>query len=149
MLAALAGLPGSEAAIARITAAAAGAPVPRPVMLSRHHGLIAALEAAHAAYGPTVRLAKRWLGLQLLLESQVRVGGALPLCWRRIIRASCSSDAGLQFRAAALSQSQWSLCSMKASEMSTALSLYAGCAHVRTALHGVLNTWWMMTQQGH
>eukprot|EP00775_Hariotina_reticulata_P010181 gene10181-10341_t len=71
VLAALAGLPGSEAAIAKITAAAAGGPVPRPVVLSRHHGLVSALEAAHAAYGPTVRLAKRWLGLQLLLGSQV------------------------------------------------------------------------------
>ncbi|WIA14624.1 hypothetical protein OEZ85_003130 [Tetradesmus obliquus] len=47
--------------------AAAGSHVPLPLLLSRHHGLISSLEAAHAAYGPTVRLAKRWLGLQLLL----------------------------------------------------------------------------------
>jgi hypothetical protein len=54
--------------------AAAGSHVPLPLLLSRHHGLISSLEAAHAAYGPTVRLAKRWLGLQLLLgPTQVRV----------------------------------------------------------------------------
>jgi hypothetical protein len=55
-------------------AAPAGSHVPLPLLLSRHHGLISSLEAAHAAYGPTVRLAKRWLGLQLLLgPTQVRV----------------------------------------------------------------------------
>jgi hypothetical protein len=55
-------------------AAAAGSHVPLPLLLSRHHGLISSLEAAHAAYGPTVRLAKRWLGLQLLLgPTQVRL----------------------------------------------------------------------------
>lgn len=42
-----------------------------PVLLSQHHGLVSELSAAHAAYGPTVRLAKRWLGAHLLLGSQV------------------------------------------------------------------------------
>jgi hypothetical protein len=44
-----------------------------PVLLSQHHGLVSALNAAHAAYGPTVRLAKRWLGAHLLLGGQVRL----------------------------------------------------------------------------
>jgi hypothetical protein len=42
-----------------------------PVLLSQHHGLVSALSAAHAAYAPTVRLAKRWLGAHLLLGGQV------------------------------------------------------------------------------
>lgn len=42
-----------------------------PVLLSQHHGLVSALSASHAAYGPTVRLAKRWLGANLLLGGQV------------------------------------------------------------------------------
>ncbi|KAI8473415.1 MAG: Nrap protein [Monoraphidium minutum] len=45
--------------------AAAHSP-PRVLVLSWHHGLIAALEGQHPAYGPTVRLAKRWLGGQLM-----------------------------------------------------------------------------------
>jgi hypothetical protein len=70
--------------------AAAGSHVPLPLLLSRHHGLISSLEAAHAAYAPTVRLAKRWLGLQLLLgptqvgvqklPAAVCVGGYCCLC---------------------------------------------------------------------
>lgn len=44
-----------------------------PVLLSQHHGLVSALSAAHAAYAPTVRLAKRWLGAHLLLGGQVGV----------------------------------------------------------------------------
>lgn len=44
---------------------------PLPVLLSQHHGLVSALAGAHAAYAPTVRLAKRWLGAQLLLGGQV------------------------------------------------------------------------------
>ena len=45
--------------------AAAHSP-PRVLLLSWHHGLIASLEGTHAAYGPSVRLAKRWLGSQLM-----------------------------------------------------------------------------------
>lgn len=43
-----------------------------PVLLSSHHGLVLELAAAHAAYGPTVRLVKRWLGAHLLLGAQVK-----------------------------------------------------------------------------
>jgi hypothetical protein len=39
---------------------------PRALLLSWHHGLAAGLEGQHAAYGPTCRLAKRWLGCQLM-----------------------------------------------------------------------------------
>jgi hypothetical protein len=45
--------------------AAAHSP-PRVLVLSWHHGLVAALEGQYAAFGPTCRLAKRWLGTQLL-----------------------------------------------------------------------------------
>lgn len=44
--------------------------MPHPLLLSHHHGLISSLEASHTAYGPTVRLAKRWLGLQLMLGAE-------------------------------------------------------------------------------
>lgn len=45
--------------------AAAHAP-PRVLLLSWHHGLVSTLEGQHPAYGPTVRLAQRWLGCQLM-----------------------------------------------------------------------------------
>ena len=45
--------------------AAAHAP-PRALALSWHHGLVATLEGRHAAYGPSVRLAQRWVGAQLM-----------------------------------------------------------------------------------
>lgn len=45
--------------------AAAHSP-PRVLVLSWHHGLVATLEGQHAAYGPTCRLAKRWVGAQLM-----------------------------------------------------------------------------------
>jgi U3 small nucleolar RNA-associated protein 22 len=45
--------------------AAAHAP-PRALLLSWHHGLVSTLEGKHAAYGPACRLAKRWVGAQLM-----------------------------------------------------------------------------------
>jgi hypothetical protein len=33
---------------------------------------VSGVEGQNAAYGPSVRLAKRWLGSQLLLEGEVR-----------------------------------------------------------------------------
>lgn len=45
--------------------AAAHSP-PRVLLLSWHHGLVATLEGQHAAFGPSCRLAKRWLGCQLM-----------------------------------------------------------------------------------
>ena len=51
-----------------------------PVLLSHHHGMVSELSAAHAAYGPTVRLAKRWLGAHMLLGGQVGVLCCGVLC---------------------------------------------------------------------
>jgi hypothetical protein len=42
-------------------------PLPPLLLLSRHHGLVSGLAATHAAFAPTARLAKRWLGTQLML----------------------------------------------------------------------------------
>jgi hypothetical protein len=58
----VAGMPGSSSSSSH---------TPLPLLRSHHHGLVSSLEAAHAAYGPTVRLAKRWLGVQLMLGDQV------------------------------------------------------------------------------
>jgi hypothetical protein len=55
-----------------------------PVLLSQHHGLVSALSAAHAAYAPTVRLAKRWLGAHLLLGAQVRLAPLICFNMARI-----------------------------------------------------------------
>jgi hypothetical protein len=46
--------------------AAAHAP-PRALQLAWHTGLVAGLESSNAAFGPACRLAKRWVGAQLLL----------------------------------------------------------------------------------
>ena len=45
---------------------------PRVLQLSWHQGLVAGVEGQNAAFGPSVRLAKRWLGAQLLLGGHVR-----------------------------------------------------------------------------
>jgi U3 small nucleolar RNA-associated protein 22 len=39
---------------------------PEPSVATSHHGLVAAVAAAHPAFAPTCRLAARWVGCQLL-----------------------------------------------------------------------------------
>lgn len=84
----------------------AGSHMPLPLLLSRHHGLVSALEAAHAAYGPTVRLAKRWLGLQLLLGPHQVSEEAVEL----LVGAVFQGPAATQPPASRISGKGWGSC---------------------------------------
>lgn len=58
--------PGSAATAAAAGAGAGSTSRPPPVVRSWHHGLVSYVAGLNPAFAPTVRLAKRWLGCQLM-----------------------------------------------------------------------------------
>ncbi len=84
---------------------------PRPLCLSWHHGLVSGAEGQHAALGPTVRLAKRWVGAQLLgnhvCEEAVELLVVAALTAPGPLPAPASRLAGRLWSIVVVPRSQW------------------------------------------